>query len=247
MIVLVVVEGVAVAMLSVLVAGLLRNYGAILRAVHSLGLRESRQPVPNPVTQPDWSAPLAPLTDIGGETPTGDTIAVGVTSSSRNTLLAFLSSGCLTCAEFWRALRDPAAVALPPRTSVVVVTKGPEAESQSAIRKLASSDLTVVMSTRAWFDYGVPGSPYFALVDGAAHKVVGEGTAMTWSQVETLIAQAVGDAQLARTQPAPAIAPGDRPERVDAALLAAGITPGHESLFFSPSAAEPDSRGHDRA
>jgi hypothetical protein len=109
------------------------------------------------------------------------------------------------------------------------------------VRELASSGMTVVMSTQAWLDYGIPGSPYLALVDGAAHTVVGEGSAMKWSQVETLIAQAVGDEKLARRHPAPTIAPGDRRERVDAALLAAGITPGHESLFFEPRFEEPDS------
>jgi hypothetical protein len=241
MIVVVVLAGLVIGIVAVLVAGLLRGYGDIARAMHSIGLGSGREPARN-VTAPRTEGPSVPrLTDIAGVTPAGDAIAVGVTSSSRNSLLAFLSSGCLTCAELWSELRDPASPALPVGTNVIVVTKGPDAESPSAIRELAPSDMTVVMSTRAWLDYGIPGSPYFALVDGTAGKVVVEGPANKWSHVAALVAQAIGDREVPHRRHAPAIAASDQPERVDAALLAAGITPGHESLFFAPRSQEPDS------
>ena len=44
------------------------------------------------------------------------------------TLLAFLSSGCATCAGFWKAFRQPDHLGLPAGTRLVVVTKGPEME-----------------------------------------------------------------------------------------------------------------------
>jgi hypothetical protein len=63
---------------------------------------------------------------------------------------------------------------------------------------------------------------------------MGEGTADRWEQVQSLIAQAVRDADL---QPHPLVPPDrrnrdlDRHEQIDAELSLAGIQPGHPSLF----------------
>ena len=54
-------------------------------------------------------------------------------STNRPTLLAFLTSGCSTCAVFWSALANPHASPVPGGARVVVVTKGAEAESPARL------------------------------------------------------------------------------------------------------------------
>jgi hypothetical protein len=72
----------------------------------------------------------------------------------------------------------------------------------------------VVMSSAAWDDYAVPGSPYFVHVEDGL--VVGEGSGTEWSQVADLLSDALAER--------------DSADRVDAELEAAGIGPGHPSL-----------------
>ncbi|HEX3453547.1 MAG TPA: hypothetical protein VHS03_02895, partial [Gaiellaceae bacterium] len=157
--------------------------------------------------------------DLGGVGLRDDAVHVPVVGVQHRTLLAFLSSGCLTCRTFWDALHDPRAVDDDVR--VVIVTKDPAEESVSELRRLAPDDVPVVMSGRAWADYGVPGSPYFVLVDGPGERVLGEGTGMSWDQVRTLMQQALTDAN-----------GGDaREARIDRELLANGIRPGDPSLY----------------
>ena len=108
-----------------------------------------------------------------------------------------------------------------------VVTRGENEESISALRRIAPPDISVVMSTQAWTDYEVPGSPYFVLVDGAAGRVEGEGTGATWPQVRNLIVQAGGDAADARFGRSGAA----REARIDRELLAHGIRPGDPLLY----------------
>jgi hypothetical protein len=80
-------------------------------------------------------------------------------------------------------------------------------------------------------------SPYFILVDGPSSEVVAEGAAASWSQVANLLRQAAADAGLTTEgRPVPAgprrsRAGEEREARADVDLLAAGITPGHPSLY----------------
>ena len=246
MTVLVVALTVAVALLGVLVAGLLKSHAEILRSLHELGAgREDTAPrgpvdvpfevgrgVVGPAGLTGGSAP-----DVVGQTPAGDSVQVGVTASGADVLIAFLSSGCLTCHGFWERFRDSAPLGLPRGTRLVVVTQGTDRESATAVQGLAGEGLLVVMSTEIWEAYEVPGSPYFVLVDGAAGRVAGEGSATTWEQVERLVTNATGDRALAiaghdHGQAAP-YDTGDgahREARADRELLAAGIAPGHPSL-----------------
>ena len=73
---------------------------------------------------------------------------------------------CLTCRHFG-GIRRSITVFRPNDARVIVVTRGVEAESPGAVRKLASPLVHTVMSTETWQDYNVPGAPYFILVDGA--------------------------------------------------------------------------------
>jgi hypothetical protein len=241
---LVVLLGVAIALLGVLVLGLLRSHAEILRRLHELGVG-TEEPSGAAVTSPRrWSPPADPATgsgktarDVVGQTPVGETAAIGVAGAPHDTLIAFLSSGCLTCAKFWRALASSTEdLGLPPGVRPLIVTKSADAESVSAIGPLAPANVTVVMSTQAWLDYVVPGAPYFVLVDGPDGTVATEGTATTWSEVNRLVATATGghegDAGAPPpTGPRPQVIDPDARHVVDAELLAAGIGPGHPSLY----------------
>ena len=116
---LVVIIGVAVVMQGVLLVGLLRSHGEILRQLHGLGAGREELGTP-PAGSPADSAVLeagvvgSRALDLAGLSPGGEAIAVAVTGSSHDTLLAFLSSVCLTCAGFWQVLGAGGELGLPP-------------------------------------------------------------------------------------------------------------------------------------
>jgi hypothetical protein len=194
---------------------------------------------PLPGERSSTSAPT-----IAGVTPTGDALAIAVSGNDQVTLIAFLSSGCATCAGFWEAFQTPEHLGLPDGIRLVVVTKGPEMEIAGEVQAKAHSRLQVLMSTDAWGDYEVPGSPFFVLVDGSAGRRIGEGVANHFSQVAELVRRAQVDTQAfgigTRSEgasPSRAFAGGlDGPAREsanDQELRAAGILPGDPSLYPS--------------
>jgi hypothetical protein len=236
---------VIVALLAVLVAGLLRSHAEVLRAMHQMGVDlgpSSPTGVTSPVAFTTRPTPRRPdataLVDLTGSTPTGEAVHVAVGEVRHDTVIAFLTSGCSTCREFWEAFRtSPPDV--PGGARLVVVTRGSEAESPGTLARLAGDRLPVVMSTEVWDHYDVPVAPYFIYVSGAASRIVGEGTATTWEQVRQLVTNAVNDgtttprgtpgADLSgRWQKAQADA--RRELRIDAALRAAGLVPGDPRL-----------------
>ena len=273
MVALVIVLTVVLLLLTVLVAGLLRSHADILKALHDLGVgvgdpsqdqhgheRNQRRgrnrdgnvgggPISSPV--PFTMGPPLPgertstsAPTIAGVTPTGDALAIAVSGNDQLTLIAFLSSGCATCAGFWEAFQAPDQLGLPDEIRLVVVTKGPEMEIAGEVQAKAHSRLQVVMSTEAWGDYEVPGSPFFVLVDGSADRRIGEGVANHFSQVVELVRRAQVDMQAFgigtrsdRGSRSRAFAGGlDGPEREsanDQELRAAGILPGDPSLYPS--------------
>ena len=214
----------AIALLGLLVIGLLKSHAEILRQLHELGAGrgdEANHAVPVGLALGGSNG--ASAHDLAGRTPAGEAAVVAVRGAADETLLAFLSSGCLTCAGLWETLAAGGDLGLPAHMRVVAVTKDPGEESESVIRGLSSGQ-TVVMSTQAWFDYEVPGSPYFVHVNATTGRVVGEGTASTWEQVMSLVSRAAADATRSRA--------GARGEdRIDQELTAAGILPGDPSLY----------------
>ncbi|MFO1537702.1 MAG: hypothetical protein ACKOVH_07715 [Actinomycetota bacterium] len=250
MAVLVTLLAVVLGLVVVLVAGLLRSHAEILRALHDLGV--DLDPAAGSTTAgaaPIRSIPLTagpPRTaaDVGGVTPDGDAVHLVVTPARHPTLLAFLTSGCSSCLEFWRAF-SAAPPDLPGGTRLVIVTKGPEAESPGSLRALAPAGLPVVMSTEAWEAYDAPVAPFFVLVDGPSGAVVGEGAASAWPQVVSLMAQAMADAGIAepaagglegrrRRAPGRPRSDAEREAQVDRDLMAAGILPGDPRLYPRP-------------
>lgn len=249
MTVVLIVLSVVVAVLAVLVIGLLRAYATVLRRLHQLdggvgdavsaGAGVAPTPfrtldtVPGPRASRDDDAEWPVGHDISGVGLDGEILSVRVVGVPRDTVLLFLSSGCSGCAVFFADLAART-VALPPAARLLVVAHDAAEESVSLLRELCPPGIDLVLSGRAWSDYGVPGSPYVMVVDGRRGRVVGEGTGTSLRQVATLIRQAVGDGAAGLDLPRMAGKPRADVEResdVDAALLAAGITPGHPSLY----------------
>lgn len=234
-----------VSVLAVLIVGLLRSHADILRALHDLGVGEEQLRGAAPArrreaatTRPegiDERPEDGAVHDIVGTLPDGGAARIALAGARGTTLLAFLSSGCATCQDFWDAFGTDAVDALPGRDSrVVIVTRGPHEESPSAIAKLAPSRATTVLSSDAWDAYGIPVSPYFILVDGTA-GIVGEGAAPTWTQVLDLLGKAMADAGIDINDQHPSrrdlLMGRDREQRADRELARAGIEPGDGSLY----------------
>jgi hypothetical protein len=196
------VETVLLVVLVVLVAALLRSHAEILRRLGPEGSAPSSLPGPPAGARVQTSAP-----ELAGVTPTGDAIKLSLDGTP--TLLAFLSSGCTSCAGFWETLGDDR---LPAGVHPLIVTRGLDREQRTKLRSLTPQGIPVVMSSEAWEDYAVPGSPYFVLVERG--EIRGEGVATTWDALTSLLGDAV-----------------EEQRGVDERLAAAGIGPDHPSLF----------------
>ena len=157
----------------------------------------------------------------------GDGVQLG-SGSGRPMLLAFLSSGCLTCEGFWETFSQAEPPEIPGGARFVAVTKDASHESPSRLRELAGDSLEVVMSSDAWRQFDVPTSPYFVYV-GRDGMILGEGAAASWPQVASLMRDAIGDAD-AQSLTVSRANGSERARRVDDELAAAGIGPGHPSL-----------------
>ncbi|HEY1444179.1 MAG TPA: hypothetical protein VGF51_04705 [Acidimicrobiales bacterium] len=245
MVALIVVVTFVVLLLGLLVAGLLRSHADILRSLHELGVGvgdpadTSEQPSPRSAAPhiPTWSessSTLGPAPTVAGVTAAGDARAIAVDNADGFTLLAFLSSGCATCAAFWDALQSPESLELPQGTRVAIVTKGPERELPTEVSRLATGRVPVVMSTEAWVEYEVPGSPFFVLVDGGSGAIVGQGVAPHVEQLLDLMRRAEHDRGTQHGSRRPLSARRNGPEReadADEVLALAGIRPGDASLY----------------
>ena len=172
------------------------------------------------VRRPSTDTGPAPET-LSGSTLDGESIVVSL-RGGRGTLLAFLSSGCTTCQAFWEAFAT-GDVDVPGGARLLVLSKDLDEESPSALAERAGGSVPLVVSSQAWEDFAVPGSPYFVLVDGAG-TVVGEGSAATWPAVATLMGQAHDD------RPGAVRGRAGRDARDTEALAAAGIRAGDPSL-----------------
>jgi hypothetical protein len=206
---LVACETVVLVFITAVVIGLLRSYAEILRRLPedrettaNLPARTDSEPAtPRPGERVVIPAHLpgpregdTPVLDIVGTTLDGAQIVLS--PARTNTLIAFLSSGCLPCREFWNDLQPGRREPLPFDTRLVLVVKGPELESPARVRELAPADVPVVMSSDAWGDYGVPMSPYFLFVSETTGTVRSEGSASSWEQVRSLLRDAIDDERL---------------------------------------------------
>ncbi len=174
-----------------------------------------------------------PGRDLVGHDLDGNPLTAAVVGVEHFTLLAFLSSGCSTCGRFWTQLRGGTVPDLGLDTRLIVLAKGADAESMTALTEVASG-VDVLLSTQAWQDYEVPGTPFFILVDGRSGAVRGEGTAMGWDEVRNLVALGRGDASIVTGVSTAAMKPSSDAEReavIDQLLMDAGVFPGDPSLY----------------
>jgi hypothetical protein len=223
MVAIVSVETVLLVLLVVLVAGLLRSHAEIMRRLgpEDGPIASAPQAAPTRAdARPAGAAGDAP--ELAGVTPTGDAVKLAFSPrAGAPTLLAFLTSGCGTCAGFWETLGERR---LPAGVRTVIVTHGADRERPAKLRALAPDGIPVVMSSEAWTDYEIPGAPYFVLVNGG---VRGEGVATTWHALASLVGDAIEDQGEAERTGGGEL----RAQRIDDALAAAGIGPGHPSLY----------------
>lgn len=214
--------------LSMLVVGLLRSHALIVQKLE--GLRASAQG--GEADEPPGIG-LAAAEDIDGQSLTGDPFRLALTPAPRDTLLAFLSTGCETCQLFWKDLGN-GSVPLPDGVELVIVTRDRSEERLSVLKDAGPLRVPLIFSSAAWERYQVPVKPYFVLVEGGSDRIVGEGAARSWDQVLSLLRDALADRDLSRgARRAGAGVPSWRGDAVDAILHAAGIGPDHPSLYMA--------------
>src|SRR5262245_18798103 len=136
MVVLVTAETVILALMAVLIVGLLRGHAEILRRLDERS-SDTAAAEPTRADLPAARDTVTPAFDIVGDTLDGDAVKLSMaTGRPGGTVLAFLSSGCLTCRAFWDGLQRGEASALPGGPRVVVVSKDTAQESPSRLREL---------------------------------------------------------------------------------------------------------------
>lgn len=222
--VLVVIETLLLVLLAFVMVGLLRSHAEILRRLpedtehpgheelepagprtivledrdaSDSGTQTASDGATLPAHLPGPRGSVTPAYDVAGRTLDGSSAVIPVATAGAPTLVAFLSSGCLTCRTFWDGLRTGAHEPMPGEARVLIVTKDPQFESPSRLRDLAPDDTPVLQSSQAWGDYGITMSPYFVMV-GADGEVSSEGAASSWDQVRSLLADALADEAIAR-------------------------------------------------
>jgi hypothetical protein len=237
MTVVVALDTLAVLFLALLVAALLRSHAEILKRLEAADRGASDR---SGAARMDPS--LAPVADgrsgaraidIEGTTVDGEPATRALSTEKSGTLLAFLTSGCSTCGEFWR--RFAAGTVVPGGADLLAVVKDSDHESPVKLRALAGGRVPMVMSSDAWEDYTVPVAPYFVFVHGGT--IHSEGAASRWEQVESLLADAIaetplGGPSLVRVDPRVGDGHPERIRAADQALEAAGIGPGDPRLYF---------------
>lgn len=261
MTVVLVVQSVVIALLAALVVGLLRSHADILRALHDLGVNldedlggestagtagRTRARVGAAGATFEVAESSGVAHDLMGRSPEGESVGISMAGSEEPALLAFLTTGCVTCLDFWEVFASGLDLEVDGRAArIVVVTKGDEAESPKEVAKLArggDEPLTVVMSSQAYDLYEVAAAPYFVLVAPHSGRIVGEGAARSWDQLAQLLARAGSDgssvlARRSRTR-RELLTGAARTRRVDRELSDAGVGPGHPSL--QPEGLRPD-------
>jgi thioredoxin-related protein len=225
MVALTIVETVLLIVALVYIVALLRSHADILRRLAALEDGVGPQ-TPARAPGPAGGSEVLAADEITGITLAGDAVTLSFGPGSPVTLLAFLTSGCASCAPLWAGLReDEQVTALAER--VVIVTHDATRESPTRLRAIAPERVEAIMATAAWEDYAVPASPHFVLTDGAG-GILGRGSALSWSQLQAMVHEARADADALGEAPARTTA--QRAARSQRTLARAGIGPGHPSL-----------------
>ena len=227
MTVLVAAETLLLILLAAVVVALLRSHAEILRRLDAGegGGRPGSGTVDPSLPRPRSRQGGLVAPEIAGTSLAGEAVQIGLMAGGPSTLVAFLSSGCLTCHRFWDSFGSAEQPAVPGGGRLVIVTRDSSHESPSKLRKLAPEGIPLLMSSNAWERYEVPTSPYFVYVDGPSGTIHGEGAASGWEQVVSLLRDSLEEGGHASGRSG-----ADRGDRVERDLRRAGIVPGHPSL-----------------
>ncbi len=130
-----------------------------------------------------------PASDIIGVSPAGARVEARISEFEDLVLLAFLTTRCNGCDEFWQGLRDSAGTELPEWVETVVVTKAAGSTGSAGVEQVAAgiTRLPVIMSDGAWTDYRVSGYPFFVLVDAPTRTVISETVGFGWADVLSMV------------------------------------------------------------
>lgn len=240
-------ETLLLALMAILVAGLLRSHGEILRRLAQKGESVSTQPGEFEVLgNPSKREEAVPAPEIRGERADRSPATVAFEPGGASTLVAFLSTGCTLCLEFWTALQRPGTLDLPTGMRVLIVTKSSQLESPSEVERLSPKAVPVLMSTDAWTEYEVSVAPSFVYIDGATATIRGEGAARSWTQLLGLLRTALADSEHADENESRQVrrveSPAERDLRADRALAAAGIKPDDPEFYAAPYHGPPTPR-----
>src|SRR2546425_624927 len=141
--VLVGVETVVLVVVGVLLVGVLRSHAELLRRLDSRTPSGPSPRLAEGIPQPPPPRAAAEAVDGAGMTLDGDAVKLAVAGAPGSTLLAFLSSGCLGCGEFWEAFGSKPDI--PGGGRLVIVTKDTAFESPSRLLELAPEGVPLVM------------------------------------------------------------------------------------------------------
>lgn len=236
---LVVANTLVAGILLVLVTGLLRAHAETLKILGTINrsLRGSQERFASTLPAPPQREHATEAMSVEGKTLAGHQAHLSFSAGGPNTLLAFLSSGCMTCQHFWDAFQPDTRPPLPGDARLIIVTKDARLESPSKLSKLAPEDVAVLMSSGAWEDYGVPAAPYFVYIGGVTGLIHGEGSAVSWNQVQSLLTDALYEAEGGSSDDGSSSGEttAERNRRADEALAAAGVQFDDPSLWQSLS------------
>jgi hypothetical protein len=228
----------------ILLLGVLRSHADVIERVKPQqgrvaegGSATTALTMPDGVLAPPESVAEHALATVRGQDLDLRPTEIGVAEGSGQYLLiAFLSTTCLTCLDIWRDVISGGAASASidagagGTAEVVLVLKGRELENLGKAQALAEeTPVPVLFGQEAWDALEVPGSPYFALIERSSTKVVGAGSAQSWSQIVSLASDGMlelsVEAQNGGTGGYQGII-----AREDDDLRRAGIIPGHPSL-----------------
>lgn len=222
---------VVVFLLGLLVVGLLRSHADILRRLESVGAGlegADHDHGSSRITLTRREDAVVHDIRLTGMTPDGEPVVTSLATGTDPTLVAFLSTTCSSCTPFWEGLDSATMHFGGNRLRVLIITLGEAEESPTRAQSMSKPGADVVMSSTTWNEFGVPGAPYFVLLEPGTGSVIGEGSAMTYESLIEFLTDATNDQQwdLQHTRPV-----GDEQSRIDAELRRAGIVPDDPRLY----------------